>query len=503
MEGILVFSDKNIRAKDSLAANQIFSDWMRVNKKDTKDMVALSKDFNYYMKNSERKVNFELKKEIWEFRSELDYLESDLKLWKSRKDSTKVSIADNFMKDNILTEVDPNKLLNNENIDFNKIVLNTEEKKYIQDVIRQKWFDKEQSKYLNYSAIAMKANGVDINISRLKAIAAIWDQETNFQIDSKKTPEQIREITSSIKSKIEKIKYLLNDNGDKYFDIKIKELDVMSKSWKSISQYDLYIRAQGILSDYKKNTGSIKTAIDEMDYGVKAIAFDLAITTIKYKKNANETNSQFIINMLSTKPSSFGKYEINPDLLANRILNSWNNKWTISAKLFPNGRFDKLWLIKSMQNQPWWILDQQELEYIYQKYFFADNLQKFDGNQVHDKEIMKFMWIDHNAWLFASRNAAVQSALNKLLWCDLIIDGDLTLYDSKWKPLSSGQTYQKIREFASKNRFGENDLRKFISLSKSKELEKTDIYKKLMNGNPKLIQIAWNTYGNEVLQKYV
>ena len=102
MEKILVSSEIHIKKKDIDLANQIFSDWARVGKKDTIDMVLLKNDFNKYMKDSWWKVQFELKKEMWWFKSELDYLESDLKLWKSRKDSTKVSIADNFMKDNII-----------------------------------------------------------------------------------------------------------------------------------------------------------------------------------------------------------------------------------------------------------------------------------------------------------------------------------------------------------------------------------------------------------------
>ena len=98
MESISVVSDKNIKVKDSIAANQIFSDWMRINKKDTKDMLALSKDFNDYMKKSGRKVNFELKKQYDQSKVELDTLMSGVMKTETRVDTNDVKIKTEYRK---------------------------------------------------------------------------------------------------------------------------------------------------------------------------------------------------------------------------------------------------------------------------------------------------------------------------------------------------------------------------------------------------------------------
>lgn len=504
-EKISVIPLKNIKEKDLYLANKIFSDRTRVNKKNTfNDIANLTKEFNDYMFQSWWKVKFELQKEVNLTKTKLNSLKIDILSPKTnpKVDSTRVVKDKHLLNTNIVTIKEKNIASEPQNME--DIKLSEQEQQYLQEMILLKWLNSEQSMHLGYCAKAMKANNIQLSIPRLKAMIALWDQETWMQVDSKKSLAEIKEIINEIKSKIDKIKYLLNDEWDIYFDKKLLELEKMTRNWwKFISQYNLYLWTQGTVNDYTKNVWGIKTAIDEINLWFKSIAFETALATTKYKKKSNESNSQFVVRLISSKPSSFGKYEINPDILASRIINSWNISWNISKKLFPNWKFNRDGLIKSMQNQTWWMLNQLELEYIYQKYFFADNLKLFNGDPKHDKDIIKFMGIDHNAWEFASRNWAIQSALNKILWSNLKIDWDITIYDDKWRPLMQWDTYEQIKKYASNSGFSDVDLFRFVSLSKSKDLETTNIYQALMRWKPKFVELTWNIYGRQIQLKYV
>lgn len=508
-EEILAVSSINISKKHSELANKILVDWIKHHKKNTNDLKKLEDDYNSYMTQNWWKVKFELKYNhdlettFTSAKIELDTLKNQIIPESTSIYKTKIVPSKFYSQSDTNNIPTPKlkKLANREPQNINDIKLLNEELQIVNKVSQLKKLSPEQKNQIYISALAMKANNILITSDRLMALIAIWLQESWLQVDSQKSNKQINAILSSIESKIQNIKYIINDNWDKYFDKKFQEIKSQFKSSKSTSQYDLYLAMQKIAHDCK-NKPEIKKSLEELNSWYKSSLFETAISLAWYKKLPKESNSDFVIRMVSSKPSSFGKYEINPDLLSNRIKDSWDNG-PITSKLYPKWKFDKLWLIKSMQGQEWWILTQLELEYIYQKYYFADWLRDLNDDSNYNKERIIFMWIDHNAWLFASRNAAIQKALNKKLQIRLNIDWDLSSYDRSWKPMLLWNTYEKIKQYASKNWFTEQQTNDFILKSRSKELEDTDLYNHIIKWLPKYASIDGNNYGKQVQTKYL
>lgn len=127
-------------------------------------------------------------------------------------------------------------MVDNTFIDPNKITL-TESEKHIATTLATKEFgpnntpEKQQfTQHVTTMIIAAKAHGIRPTIENIAAVAGIWKIESSYQIDTKKEAKDVRAQIKKIKAKIDSIQTLLNDDGDKYFDSKIQQLEQIVNS---------------------------------------------------------------------------------------------------------------------------------------------------------------------------------------------------------------------------------------------------------------------------------
>ncbi len=86
-----------------------------------------------------------------------------------------------------------------------------------------------------------------------------------------------------------------------------------------------------------------------------------------------------------------------------------------------------------------------------------------------------YRFADFNAGHYASRNAAFQAALNRLVKARLALDGDLVNYDST----TPGQTELAVRSLGSRLNMSNNQI--YLALKKGEQLdfEDTDLYRRV------------------------
>ena len=121
------------------------------------------------------------------------------------------------------------------------------------------------------------------------------------------------------------------------------------------------------------------------------------------------------------------------------------------------------------------------------KYYLGNIIEANDFNKDKnvDSNEFKYAIADYHAGIYASRNAAVQAALNKKLRKNLVIDGDLSFYNENGEPDISREsnTMKALLEFSEKltgeQRSGMSALecvKSFVTEGKNKNLEnKTEI----------------------------
>ena len=76
----------------------------------------------------------------------------------------------------------------------------------------------------------------------------------------------------------------------------------LSKSWRDISQYELYKRTQAIKKDYDTNKNWLKSLLDaEINWFLWDTALKVVskLKLIKEVRLPNESNAQFIIRIIS------------------------------------------------------------------------------------------------------------------------------------------------------------------------------------------------------------
>ncbi len=96
------------------------------------------------------------------------------------------------------------------------------------------------------------------------------------------------------------------------------------------------------------------------------------------------------------------------------------------------------------------------------------------GYPVHYPEPL-YRFADFNAGHYASRNAAFQAALNRLVKIRLALDGDLIDYGS----ISPGQTELAVRSMGKRLDMSNNDIRKALDKGEQLDFEDTRVYQRV------------------------
>ncbi len=86
-----------------------------------------------------------------------------------------------------------------------------------------------------------------------------------------------------------------------------------------------------------------------------------------------------------------------------------------------------------------------------------------------------YRFADFNAGWYASRNAAFQSAINRLTGARLALDGDLIQYDSD----EASATERALQGIAGKLDLDNGDIRSALKKGQTKELETTPLYRRV------------------------
>lgn len=107
----------------------------------------------------------------------------------------------------------------------------------------------------------------------------------------------------------------------------------------------------------------------------------------------------------------------------------------------------------------------------------------------YNKPIYRFA--DYNAGFFASRNAALQAQLGRLVGQELIPDGDLLLYDKEGRALErDSNTLKALLSFRARfaPQLTDGQVRRDASKEKLLELEQTELYKAIKSQYQKQFQ---------------
>ncbi|QKZ04276.1 DUF1615 domain-containing protein [Pseudomonas eucalypticola] len=96
------------------------------------------------------------------------------------------------------------------------------------------------------------------------------------------------------------------------------------------------------------------------------------------------------------------------------------------------------------------------------------------GYPVHYPEPL-YRFADYNAGHYASRNAAFQAALNRLVKARLTLDGDLIDYGS----LTAGQTELAVRSLGTRLGMSDIDIRRALDKGEQLEFEDTRVYQRV------------------------
>lgn len=361
--------------------------------------------------------------------------------------------------------------------------------------------------WVETTVMGAKAAGIRITEANISAVLTVrrseWrNRNVGGQIDVTKSPQQIKEYVDEIESKIGKIMRLLDDFGDQYFEQKLQEVRGFVSENRDVSQFRLFQRTQQIAQDIQNNisitvkgeTRGLKDALAESlnDSNI----FDAALSWKNETKYPWETNVDILVRILKSKPSSFGKYEIKPDLLVQRMIANPQGLWPIEQKVLlsdGNGRwnrdtYQKENLVRAMQWQEGSTISQLELEYLYRKYYFAPSIQEYGENGSLTEESTRALLFDHNQWLYATRNAGIQNALKKKTGARIKIDGDLTYYNKYGEPYyhPDSATVKSLMSYVQNNYTGrgkENPsqlVKEFVELSRSPTLDQHPLYQHIM-----------------------
>jgi hypothetical protein len=108
-------------------------------------------------------------------------------------------------------------------------------------------------------------------------------------------------------------------------------------------------------------------------------------------------------------------------------------------------------------------------------YFGIAHLLDYPASYEH----MIYRFADFNAGHFASRNAAFQSAVNRLAKSELALDGDLLRYGSTANEPS--RTELAVRKLADRLELSEGQIRADLELEKKEEFQDTKTYRRVFD----------------------
>lgn len=336
--------------------------------------------------------------------------------------------------------------------------------------------------------------GIAPSTSNLAAMCAVWWMEWGYEVDTHKEGYDLRELIDKASDKIKDMKTILGKFWDAYFDKKLAELE---KLWSKsrVSEFDLFVWSKSIVDDIAQNI--VITVDGETKWLKDALAEDINGSAVvdglmRYKnvvQYPGETNLDVLVRNLSSKPYSFGKYQVSPDVLLTRILKK-GGRGVAEQAFLAKKPYDKEGFVRALHRKPPYTITPEQAEYLCQKYFFADQIAMydFDGDGSVDSDKIQYFAIDHNAWSFCCRNTAFQIALSQLTGIKLTLDGDLTTYDREGNPIYNpdGQTMKALREYLTKNHRTAIDYwcKKIALESKSLNLRDNALYKKIMEWRP-------------------
>lgn len=215
-----------------------------------------------------------------------------------------------------------------------------------------------------------------------------------------------------------------------------------------------------------------------------------------YNGESSEDPVKAAIETLRHKPSTIGKYQVNVDIL---IKNASQDLPAISrhpvwGRLVKGDTIDRDLLVRSLfdhDDSDAHLLPQYAAEGFVMGYYMAPILRNNDlnNNGSVDENEVGYSAADFHAGSYASRNAAVQAALNQEMGAQLVVDGDLSLYDVNGDPRTDkpSATMSTLFQFAERlpvsQRGGmssEEAVRSFVLAGKKDTLENHPLWQALV-----------------------
>ncbi len=197
---------------------------------------------------------------------------------------------------------------------------------------------------------------------------------------------------------------------------------------------------------------------------------------------------EFVAWKCRHKPSTIGRHQINIDITlsnANKDVANIANHPEWKRLVTSEESIDRDLLVRSLfehDNEDSSLLPRHIAEGFILHYYMKPIIETNDlnGNGEIDDNEMSFMGADYYAGLYASRNAAVQGALNNFPQYSLVVDGDLCFYDVNGEPdlKRMSNTMLALTNFATtlspEQRKGLSPdlfVKTFVRLSKQPDLE--------------------------------
>jgi len=333
--------------------------------------------------------------------------------------------------------------------------------------------------------------------------------------DIKKTEENIcflltlSQMETGFRGDIRSGKVIWEQAKKKYgnfFDIIARSIltGVLDEKWnlyslqlqKCQNEKELYEWAQKLADDFEdiENPVSIGYAVKKSTISQSIIKQGLD----KYGKTVNTGQEALeeVVKLLRQKPGTLGMFQINVDIsirYAEQDIKNIENHPQFK-KFVKNGKIDRDLLVRSVfkhDDSDVTLFPQSVAEGFLMKYYLGNIIEANDFNKDKnvDSNEFKYAIADYHAGIYASRNAAVQAALNKKLRKNLVIDGDLSFYNENGEPDISREsnTMKALLEFSEKltgeQRSGMSALecvKSFVTEGKNKNLENHLLWKHLI-----------------------
>lgn len=325
--------------------------------------------------------------------------------------------------------------------------------------------------------------GIRVTKSNLTYLITIQEGESSFKVNPEKQGAEILQgLMDKMVDKIAELPGKTRAEAAADVEELLKDPVIKSKYDKFAlklvackTELDLYNWAQTVLREPE-----LEALIDAMKdklWYVPDIMIDREMA--KYKRK------------LESKPASFGAYQVNVDILihnaeADMARVRSHPEWSSFVK---NGRINRDLLIRSMVQDPnaAHVLPENVANSFVLAYYVKPVIEgnDIDGDGSLQLADIPYAAADHHAGLYASRNTAVQKALNKKIGTHLALDGDICNYDANGDPDvdNPSNTMRALIDYAEQLE-GDGKLqgdpetlvKEFVSLSRSPEFTSHPLY---------------------------